>query len=32
VYEAMRKSIREQGMPVVIDYDRGVASYRTIGG
>jgi len=32
VYEAMRKSIQEQGMPVVIDYDRGVASYRTIGG
>ena len=31
VYEAMRKSIQEQGMPVVIDYDRGVASYRTIG-
>jgi hypothetical protein len=28
----MRKSIEEQGMPVVIDYDRGVASYRTIGG
>jgi hypothetical protein len=31
VYEAMRKSVQEQGMPVVIDYDRGVANYRTIG-
>jgi predicted dehydrogenase len=30
VYEAMRASIQEQGMPVVIDYDRGVARYRTI--
>jgi predicted dehydrogenase len=32
VYEAMRGSIREEGMPVVIDYDRGVTSYRTAGG
>jgi D-galacturonate reductase len=29
VYEAMRSSIQEQGLPVVIDYDRGVTSYRT---
>jgi len=32
VYQAMRESIEEQGMPVVIDYDRGVTSYRTRGG
>ena len=30
VYEAMRGSIQEQGMPVVIDYDRGVTRYRTL--
>jgi predicted dehydrogenase len=29
VYQAMRESIAEQGMPVVIDYDRGVTSYKT---
>src|SRR5207253_548309 len=28
VYQAMRESIQEQGMPVVIDYDRGVTSYQ----
>ncbi len=32
VYQAMRESIVEQGMPVVIDYDRGVTSYRTASG
>ena len=32
VYEAMRESIRSEGMPVVIDYDRGVTRYRTVGG
>jgi D-galacturonate reductase len=32
VYEAIRASIREQGFPVVIDYDRGDTSYRTVGG
>jgi predicted dehydrogenase len=31
VYEAMRKSVREEGHPVVIDYDRGVTSYRAVG-
>jgi hypothetical protein len=29
VYQAMRQSIQQQGMPVVIDYERGVTSYRT---
>jgi predicted dehydrogenase len=28
IYQAMRESIQEEGMPVVIDYDRGVTSYR----
>src|SRR5262249_18597491 len=32
VYQAMRESIQEQGMPVVIDHDRGVTRYRTAGG
>jgi len=32
VYQAMRESIEEQGMPVVIDYDRGETGYRTAGG
>jgi predicted dehydrogenase len=31
VYEAMRGSIQEQGMPVVIDYDQGVTRYRAVG-
>ena len=30
VYEAMRGSIEKEGMPVVIDYDRGVTRYRTL--
>ncbi len=32
VYEAMRESIAEEGMPVVIDYDRGLTCYRTATG
>ena len=32
VYEAMRASIREQGMPVIIDHDQGVTRYLTVGG
>jgi hypothetical protein len=32
VYEAMRKSIQEQGMPVLIDYDRGITCYRSRSG
>ncbi len=32
VYQAMRESIEEQGMPVSIDYDQGVTSYRTAAG
>jgi D-galacturonate reductase len=32
VYEAIRKSIEEQGMPVLLDYDRGETSYRTVSG
>jgi predicted dehydrogenase len=32
VYEAMRKSIQEDGHPVVIDYDRGATAYRTVRG
>lgn len=32
VYEAMRQSIREDGMAVAIDYDQGVTRYRTVGG
>jgi hypothetical protein len=31
VYEAMRRSIQEGGVPVVIDSDRGVTSDRTAG-
>jgi predicted dehydrogenase len=31
VYQAMRQSIEEQGMPVVIDYDRGATTYKTAG-
>lgn len=31
VYEAMRASVRQNGLPVVIDYDRGATSYRTAG-
>jgi predicted dehydrogenase len=30
VYEAFRKSIREEGHPVVIDYDRGVTEFRRV--
>jgi predicted dehydrogenase len=30
VYQAMRESIQEQGMPVFIDHDRGVTSVRTV--
>lgn len=29
VYEAMRQSIREEGMPVVVDYDQGTTRFRT---
>jgi D-galacturonate reductase len=32
VYEAMRKSIREEGAPVVIDYDQNVTRYRAAPG
>jgi D-galacturonate reductase len=32
VYQAMRESIQEEGMPVVIDHDRGVTRYRTARG
>jgi predicted dehydrogenase len=32
VYQAMRESIQAEGMPVVIDHERGVTSYKTAGG
>jgi predicted dehydrogenase len=32
VYQAMRESIRAEGMPVKIDYDRGVTRYREASG
>jgi predicted dehydrogenase len=32
VYQAMRQSIKQDGMPVIIDYDRGVTRDRTAAG